>query len=52
MLYLVRYTMLPGAERAHDVYPRHRAYLDEFARGGDVVLIGPILPVPTTGARF
>ncbi|MCI4656739.1 YciI family protein [Cryobacterium zhongshanensis] len=26
--------------RVREVYPRHRAYLDEFALGGEVVMIG------------
>ena len=27
-------------QRLVDTYPRHRAYLDEFAKGGDVLMIG------------
>jgi uncharacterized protein len=27
-------------KRATEVYPRHRAYLDEFAKGGQVWMIG------------
>ncbi len=51
MLFIVRYAMSEGAgDRVPDVYPRHRAYLDEFAKGGDVMLIGPLLPAPEAGA--
>jgi uncharacterized protein YciI len=27
-------------DRLREVYPRHRAYLDEFAKGGQVWMIG------------
>src|SRR4051794_9401393 len=27
-------------QRLVDTYPRHRAYLDEFAKGGEVLMIG------------
>lgn len=27
-------------DRVREVYPRHRAYLDEFARDGQIVMIG------------
>jgi len=51
VLYLVRYSMMPGAEtRVMEVYPRHHDYLTEFARGGEVVLIGPLLPAPGSGS--
>lgn len=51
MLYVVRYAMTEGAaNRVMEVYPRHRAYLDEFARDGQVMLIGPLLPAPGSGS--
>jgi uncharacterized protein YciI len=51
MLYLLRYTQGPhAAERAAAVYPRHRAYVDRVAAGGDLVLIGSIRPAPGSGA--
>lgn len=51
MLYVVRYTIADGAAgRVPEVYPRHRAYLDRFAEGGELLLIGPVLPAPTGGA--
>jgi uncharacterized protein YciI len=35
------YTVAAGQfDRVREVYPRHRAYLDEFARGGQIVMIG------------
>ena len=35
------YTVAAGQfERIREVYPRHRAYLNEFARGGQIVMIG------------
>ena len=39
--YVTFYEVVP--ERAHlvqEVYPRHRAYLDEFAKAGQVAMIG------------
>ena len=51
MLYVVRYTIADGAaERVPEVYPRHRAYLDRFAEGGELLLIGPVRPAPAGGA--
>lgn len=29
-----------GMARAREVYPRHSAYADEFARSGDLLMIG------------
>lgn len=40
----------PSRERVLAVYPRHRAYLDEVAKEGEVLLIGPLLPAPGSGA--
>jgi uncharacterized protein YciI len=51
VLYVMRYGMTPGGEaRVMDVYPRHRAYLDEVAKAGRILLIGPLLPAPGSGA--
>ncbi|MGN6742058.1 MAG: YciI family protein [Amnibacterium sp.] len=51
MLFVMRYAMTPGAsDRVMDVYPRHRAYLDRMAEGGEILLIGPLLPAPGSGA--
>jgi uncharacterized protein YciI len=33
-----------------DAYPRHRAYLDEFARSGDVLMIGTFGDPATQGS--
>lgn len=33
-----------------ETYPRHRAYLDEFAKSGDVVLIGAFGDPATQGS--
>jgi uncharacterized protein YciI len=33
-----------------DTYPRHRAYLDEFARSGDVLMIGTFGDPATQGS--
>lgn len=36
------YTADPAEfHRVREIYPRHRAYLDEFAASGEVVMIGP-----------
>src|SRR3954466_9047325 len=41
LLAVLRYDVVPGsAARVPEVYPRHRAYLDTFARSGDLLLIG------------
>ena len=51
MLYVTRYAVVVGREmHVMATYPRHRAYLDEFARGGDVLLIGPLMPAPGSGS--
>lgn len=51
MLTVLRYSMRPGAaERVPEVAPRHGAYLRRFAEGGRIVLIGPLLPAPGSGA--
>ena len=35
------YTVAAGqSDRIQEVYPRHRAYLDEFARTGQIAMIG------------
>ena len=36
--------------RVMEVYPRHRDYLTEFARDGQIMLIGPLLPAPGSGS--
>ena len=45
MLYVAMYYLADGVERSRlmEVYPRHRAYLDEFAKGGQVQSIGAFL---------
>ncbi|MEF2978174.1 YciI family protein [Subtercola sp. YIM 133946] len=41
MYYVTLYTADPaGFARVAEVYPRHRAYLDAFAEGGGLWLIG------------
>ena len=41
----------PGKmDRLREVYPRHRAYLDEFARGGQVWMIGTFGEPATQGS--
>ena len=45
MYYVTFYHADPNADpsimdRLREVYPRHRAYLDEFAKGGQVWMIG------------
>jgi uncharacterized protein YciI len=36
------YTVAPGQfGRLREVYPRHRAFLDEFAADGEILMIGP-----------
>jgi uncharacterized protein YciI len=51
VLYLLRYDVVPDAvSRVPEVYPRHRAYLDEVAAAGDLLLIGPLLPAPGSGS--
>ena len=35
------YTVAAGQfDRVREVYPRHRAYLDEFAKSGQIIMIG------------
>ena len=51
VLYVMRYTMKDSSpERVMATYPRHRAYLDEVAREGEILLIGPLLPAPGNGS--
>ena len=51
VLYVVRYEMKDSStERVMATYPRHRAYLDEVAKDGEILLIGPLLPAPGNGA--
>ena len=51
MLYVVVYAVAEGgSEQIAEVYPRHLDYLTEFARSGQVVLIGPMLPAPASGS--
>ncbi|WP_394770278.1 YciI family protein [Lacisediminihabitans sp.] len=41
MLYVSFYAPSPGGfDRVGEVYPRHRAYVDEFALGGGIWMIG------------
>jgi uncharacterized protein len=41
----------PGTmDRLREVYPRHRAYLDEFAKGGQVWMIGTFGDPATQGS--
>ncbi len=49
------YDSAPNADSKHferlvATYPRHRAYLDEFARGGEVVMIGTFGSPATEGS--
>jgi uncharacterized protein len=45
------YTVAPGQfDRIREVYPRHRAYLDEFAKQGQVVMIGTFADPITDGS--
>jgi uncharacterized protein YciI len=37
-------------DRLREVYPRHRAYLDEFAKGGQVWMIGTFGDPATQGS--
>jgi uncharacterized protein YciI len=37
-------------QRLVEVYPRHRAYLDEFAKGGEVMMIGTFGNPATEGS--
>jgi hypothetical protein len=37
-------------DRLREVYPRHRAYLDEFAKGGQVWMIGTFGNPATEGS--
>ena len=39
-----------GFARAHEVYPRHRAVLDEFGAAGDIAMIGTFENPGTDGA--
>jgi uncharacterized protein len=53
--YVTFYHSDPNADPASfarniEVYPRHRAYLDEFARGGQVWLIGTFGDPRTQGS--
>ena len=51
MLYVVTYAMTEGAApHVMEVYPRHSAYLNDFARDGNIMLIGPLLPAPESGS--
>jgi hypothetical protein len=41
VLAVMRYAVrTEQAHRLQEVYPRHRAYLDRFAEGGELLLIG------------
>lgn len=51
MLYVIVYAVAEGgADQIAEVYPRHLAYLTDFARSGELVLIGPMLPAPASGS--
>ncbi len=51
MLYILVYAVAEGgADRIPEVYPRHLAYLTDFARDGQLALIGPMLPAPASGS--
>ncbi|BDZ47116.1 YciI family protein [Naasia aerilata] len=39
-MYSVCFYTVANAALVPDVYPRHRAWVDEFARGGGIVAIG------------
>lgn len=51
MLYVSFYAPNPsGFSRVAEVYPRHRAYVDEFALGGGIWMIGTFGDAATEGA--
>lgn len=55
MYYVTFYHSDPNAapgtmDRLREVYPRHRAYLDEFAKGGQVWMIGTFADPATQGS--
>jgi uncharacterized protein YciI len=51
VLYIVVYAVADAtADRIAEVYPRHLAYLTDFARDGQVAAIGPLLPAPLNGS--
>ena len=55
MYYVTFYHSDPNADPASfarniEVYPRHRAYLDEFAKGGQVWMIGTFGDPATQGS--
>ena len=55
MYYVTFYHADPNADpgimdRLREVYPRHRAYLDEFAKGGQVWMIGTFGDPRTQGS--
>lgn len=51
MLYVVVYAVADGgADQIAEVYPRHLAYLDAYARDGQLAMIGPMLPAPVSGS--
>lgn len=48
---VIRYDVRPGqAERIPEVYPRHEAYVDEFAASGDLVSIGTFATPEVNGS--
>lgn len=54
MEYVVFYTLREGADRSRlmEVFPRHRAYYEEFrAAGGGLIALGPFsTPDPVAGS--
>lgn len=52
MLYVTTYTTAgpDSMDKIMAVYPRHRAYLDEFAKGGEIWLIGSFPDFGTPGS--
>jgi uncharacterized protein len=52
LLAVLRYEVAAGgAARLPEVYPRHRAYLDVFARSGDLLLIGTFEDPAVNGSQ-
>jgi uncharacterized protein YciI len=51
VLTVVLYSVDPAAlGRIPEVYPAHRTFLDEFATGGELMLIGPFGDPVTQGS--